>query len=79
MIEQVSALYDKKFKCPYCENSFASKRVRSGSLSMTKRDRCFRCLRMLFRLFFTSLPAALRLVHQYSGGNGRIERFRPAI
>lgn len=41
MIEQVAALYDKKFKCPYCENSFASKRVRSGSLSMTKRDSDF--------------------------------------
>ncbi|MEJ8547769.1 DUF2225 domain-containing protein [Brevibacillus borstelensis] len=41
MIEQVSALYDKNVACLYCQTAFSSKRVRSGSLSMLKRDSDF--------------------------------------
>ncbi|WP_342406054.1 DUF2225 domain-containing protein [Brevibacillus sp. FSL K6-2834] len=41
MIDQVSALYDKKIACLHCQSTFTSKRVRSGSLSMLKRDSDF--------------------------------------
>ncbi|USG64277.1 DUF2225 domain-containing protein [Brevibacillus ruminantium] len=41
MIEQITALYDKNLSCPHCQAAFSSKRVRSGSLSMLKRDSDF--------------------------------------
>lgn len=41
MIDKVSALYDKTCICRHCQNAFSTKRVRSGSLTMEKRDSDF--------------------------------------
>jgi uncharacterized protein (DUF2225 family) len=35
------ALYEKEFKCPVCNNSFSSKRVRLSSLRVERRDEDF--------------------------------------
>mgnify|MGYP000397301625 CR=1 FL=1 len=36
-----TALYEKNFKCPICNNSFSSKRVRVSSLRVDRRDEDF--------------------------------------
>ncbi|WP_103105771.1 DUF2225 domain-containing protein [Brevibacillus reuszeri] len=41
MIVNVSALYDKNCRCRHCEATFTTKRIRSGTLTMVKRDSDF--------------------------------------
>ncbi len=41
MAINLDALYDKKCTCHYCKNQFLSKRVRSGSQKVLKRDTDF--------------------------------------
>jgi uncharacterized protein (DUF2225 family) len=41
MLDNISALYDKKCVCHHCETTFYTKRVRSGSQAILKRDADF--------------------------------------
>ncbi len=40
-MREVSELYDKKIKCPVCNNQFTTKKVRTSKLKLIKRDADF--------------------------------------